>query len=297
MPNLIVCCYYRVMSYLDRIKYCNNWKPDHYLPWIIEGDIYGWVRPAFAQLLQDDWSDLFTISDQQLLLNPLLNTYQERTDQLAPVIRELHQRGVIDTWVNENYPVNHQFAEQGMLEIERAATLYFGAASYGVHLNGLVKKADGIYVWVAIRARDKPFFPGMLDQMVAGGQPVGMGLLENMLKEAAEEAAFPVSIARDMTQVGQISYAQEVERGVDRSTIYIFDLWLPEDFEPENTDGEVDEFRLLPIEEVMALTENTTEFKDNCNLVNIDLFLRLKLLTETHADYPLILQQMYHQQR
>ncbi len=281
------------MSYLDRIKTCHSWTSERYFPWIIEGEVYGWIRPSFAERLHEGWPDLFLLTNQQVVLHPDLRTYQQRTDQLAAVIQALHEQGVIDTWVNENYPVNHLYGEQGMLEIERAATLFFGTASYGVHLNGLVQKADGVYVWVAVRARDKPFFPGMLDQIVAGGQPVGLGLKENMLKEAAEEANIPVLLAQEMQQVSQVSYQQEVERGVDRSTVFIFDLWLPETFEPQNMDGEVDEFRLLPLAEVATLTENTTEFKDNCNLVNIDLLLRLGWLTASRADYQVIRRRLY----
>jgi 8-oxo-dGTP pyrophosphatase MutT (NUDIX family) len=280
------------MSYLDRIKTCNNWNSTHYLPWVINNKTYGWIRPAFAEHLKQ-WPDVFLIDDQQIILNPELTDYDTRTKTLTPIIQSLHTQGIIDTWVNENYPVNHQFGEKGELEFERAATLYFGTLSYGVHMNGLVQKSDGVYVWTGIRAKDKAFFPGMLDQLVAGGQPVGISLHDNLIKEAAEEANIPATITNNATIVSQVTYQQEGDRGLDQSTIYNFDLWLPEDFVPENTDGEVEAFRLLPIEEILELTEHTTEFKDNCNLTNIDLLIRQGLLTEKHPDYTQIHQQLY----
>ena len=58
-------------------------------------------------------------------------------------------------------------------------------------LMGLVKKSDGIYIWIARRTKDKPFWPGKLDQMVAGGQPAKISLFENVVKESAEEANIP----------------------------------------------------------------------------------------------------------
>lgn len=280
------------MAYLDHIRCSNNWNNDNYLPWIINEKTYGWIRPAFAEHLQA-WPDVFLIDDQKVLLNPELDDYASRTKTLAPIIQQLHKQGIIDTWVNENYPVNHQFGDRGEMEFERAATLYFGTLSYGVHMNGLVKKQDGIYVWTGVRAKDKPFFPGMLDQLVAGGQPVGISLKDNLIKEAAEEANIPADIAQQAELVSQITYRQEGQRGLDQSTIYNFDLWLPEDFVPENTDGEVEEFRLLPIEEIAELTEHTGEFKDNCNLTNIDLLIRQGILTDTHGEYQKIQQQLY----
>jgi len=76
-------------------------------------------------------------------------------------------------------------------------------------------------------------------------------------------------------------------------TLFNYDLWLPEDFIPENTDGEVEEFILMPIAEMAQLTETTSEFKDNCNLVNIDLLIRLNLINNSHQDYHEIVEQLY----
>ena len=62
-----------------------------------------------------------------------------------------------------------------------------------------------------------------------------------------------------------------------------YDLILPETFTPSATDGEVDSFELLPIEEVFSLVQTTEAFKFNVSLVLIDLFLRLGLIDLTSA--------------
>ncbi|HHC74523.1 MAG TPA: DUF4743 domain-containing protein [Thiothrix sp.] len=280
------------MSYLERIANCNTWSATHYLPWKIAGETYGWLRPQFVEHLTA-FPDCFVIHDYSVALHPDLNDYAKRSAAIAPVLRQLHEQGVIDTWVNERYPVNHAFGEQGVLEVERAATNYFGTKSYGVHLNGLVKKADGIYVWTGVRARDKPFFSGKLDQVVAGGQPVGISLMDNLIKESAEEANIPAILAEQAVLKSQLSYRQATSRGLDQSTLYNFDLWLPEDFIPENTDGEVEAFHLYPISKIAELTEHSEAFKDNCNLTNIDLLLRLGVISAQHPDYTAIKQQLY----
>ena len=64
-----------------------------------------------------------------------------------------------------------------MLRMERAAMIYFGVPSYGVHVNGWVRDPDKPSsdvpwaMWVATRSMSKATYPGLFDQMVAGGQP------------------------------------------------------------------------------------------------------------------------------
>jgi 8-oxo-dGTP pyrophosphatase MutT (NUDIX family) len=130
--------------------------------------------------------------------------------------------------------------------------------------------------------------------MVAGGQPVGLGLLENVIKEAQEEANIPLALAQQAKAIGTLDYRQEGWRGLDNSTIYVYDLWLPEDFVPENTDGEVIAFERMPLAEIARLTEMTEEFKDNCNLVNIDLLLRTGWITPQHPEHAAILSSLYN---
>lgn len=281
------------MSYLKRIYTCNNADLAGYYPWLIGQVAYGWVSPEFTKYLQQ-WPEIFCLNDQVLNLNPALTDYTARTLAIAPVLRTLHEQGVIDTWVNESYPVTLSFGGHAEMEVERAASNFLGIKTFGIHLNGLVKKQDGIYVWVGTRSLDKPFWPGKLDQMVAGGLPVGMSLMENVIKESQEEANVPMNLAENAQWVGTIDYQQQGWRGLENSTIYIYDLWLPENFIPKNTDGEVINFQLLSLAEIAYLTENTDDFKDNCNLVNIDLLLRTGMLNSKHPDYAAIRDALYN---
>ena len=280
------------MSYLERIHACNNVSPERYRPLLINDTTYGQVQPGFANHLRE-WPEVFCVTENTVTLNPKLNNYASRTETVAPVLHTLYQQGVIDTWVEEAYPVTLSFKGHTVMEVERAATPFLGIKTFGIHVNGLVRKADGIQVWIGTRTLSKPFWPGKLDQMVAGGQPVGMGLLENVIKEAEEEAGIPGTLACQAQFVGTVSYRQQGWRGLDNSTIYIYDLWLPEHFLPENTDGEVTGFELMPLAKLAHLTETTDAFKDNCNLVNIDLLLRLGWLNEHHPDYTVLRESLY----
>ncbi len=280
------------MSYLDHIKHCNSYSENDYRPFVIGGETMGWIKESFASQLQK-WPDVFRFEANSIILDPALDSVEKRTRAVKPVVEALYQEGIIDSWVGEQYAVTHNYHEPARMLLERAAVVYFGVRGFGVHLNGLVQKADGVYVWVARRTRDKPFWPGKLDQMVAGGQPVGIGRRQNLIKESAEEANIPEALARKATFVSEISYRGETDRGMNVDTLFNYDLWLPNDFIPENTDGEVDEFILMPIEEVAELTDTTDQFKDNCNLVNIDLFLRRGLINDSHPDYQEIIERLY----
>ncbi|MGB0848937.1 MAG: DUF4743 domain-containing protein [Thiolinea sp.] len=275
------------MTYHARIQACNNANFDDLLPWLIDGVRYGWISRENARHLQA-FPDIFRVGENKVTLNPMLTGYQQRTAMINDVMLALYQQGVIDTWVGEAYPVTLGFEQPAVLEVERAAATFLGIRSVGIHINGLVQKQDGIHVWAGRRTHKKPFWPGKLDQMVAGGQPVGIGLMENLIKESQEEASIPAEIAQQATAVSQINYVYQYWRGVEDSTIFVYDMWLPESFEPVNTDGEVEGFELLTLQEVAEITEQTDDFKDNCNLVNIDLLLRLGAINSQHPEYDLI---------
>ena len=69
-----------------------------------------------------------------------------------------------------------------------------------------MRRKDGLHIWVPRRSYDKPTFPGELDNTVAGGQPAGIGLLDNLIKECGEEAAIPPRAGRQAKAVGYVSY-------------------------------------------------------------------------------------------
>ena len=284
------------MSYIQHIAHCNQFNPDDFIPFYVLDKQLGMIDKDFAQHLSR-WGNVFKekqIKNETVItLAPELTTANQRTAAVAPILKTLHQEGIIDSWVGEPYAVNQHFGEEPALLMERAAVSYFGIRGYGVHVNGLLEKSDGLYIWIARRTKDKPFWPGMLDQMVAGGQPAGIGRMENVIKESAEEANIPEATASTAEFVSTLHYRGASKRGMSVDTLFNYDLYLPEDFMPENTDGEVDEFILMPLEEMANLTENTDEFKDNCNLVNIDLLLRLGLIDKSHRDYAEICKALY----
>ena len=272
------------MSYLEHINALNQRGTGSYLPLRVGNSTVGRVSPEFARQLRR-WPDIFVQSATGLHLSDDLDSFASRTDALATVTRQLHADGVIARHHGEPYRVGTHFSAPALLTIDRASVAYFGVRAYGQHLNGFVRRDGEIHMWLGRRSRSKPSFPGMLDQLVAGGLPHGLDLETNLAKECQEEANIPAALAAQAVPIGMVSYCLETSAGLKSDLLFNYDLELPADFAPRANDGEMEEFLLLPLSEVAKLVETSHEFKDNCNLVVIDFLIRHGYLTPRHPDY------------
>lgn len=273
------------MSYLDHIRACNNANLGRFLPFFVAEQRVGWIKPDFAAKLAD-WPAVFAVDGGKVTLQPAHADFATRSEAMQGPLRALATIGLIDGWREELYPVMPNWGDPPLLQMERAACPSFGVRAWGVHMNGFVRRGDGLHMWVATRARDKPTYPGMLDNTVAGGQPIGISPKDNLIKECAEEAGIPEGLAAQAWPVGAISYCHETLDGAKPDQMFCYDLELPADFTPVNTDGEIDSFELWPIEAVAARVRGSFDFKFNCNLAIIDFLIRHGVLTpENEPDY------------
>ena len=225
------------MSYLDRIRECNERQMRHFRPFIVAGERVGWVKPPFVRELAR-FPKLFALSDAAVILSPALCTCEERSAAFEEALRALAERGVIEGWRDEVYPVTLAWGAPPLMLMERAATPYFGVRSYGVHMNGFVREGERIAMWVGRRALDKPTYPGMLDNMVAGGQPAGVSLRDNLAKESHEEADIPQSLSARAVPTGAVTYVLETPEGLKPDVQFVYELEVPLNFTPRNRDGE-----------------------------------------------------------
>lgn len=273
------------MAYLDRMKACNNGDMSRYVPFHGRGAHLGWVREDRLSVLEA-YPDIFVFLGTRVALHDRLDDVDSATDGVDTAMRDLRLKGRLPSWREERYAVSRRFGGEPLLSIERAACPLLGIRSWGFHLNAYVRRPDGLYLWIAERAHDKTTYPGLLDNTVAGGQPEGLTLAQNVVKECAEEASLGAEIAARATPVGVMSYRHETEEGLKPDEMFCFDLELSEDEVPEPSDGEVHAFHLLPAAEVMAIVRDTERFKFNCAAVLIYFFVRHGLIDpDLEADY------------
>ena len=271
-------------GYLRHVQDCNTWNPRHFYDFRIEGQRVGRLKQPMQEALKQ-WPELFHVTEQEAILVEEIRGFDRRSEVLGQVTAKLVEDGVISHRHGEPYPVTATVRDQAYATIDRAAAPYFGVRAYGQHMNGFVRDGQGIKLWVARRSADRRNYPDRLDNLVAGGLPQNLGLQENLLKECWEEASIPPDLARRAIPVGALTYCRETSVGLKPDTLYCYDLELPMDFTPVNSDGEVAEFYLMPVQEVAEIVRASDEFKLNCNLVIIDFLMRHGILAPEHPEY------------
>lgn len=260
----------------------NNFKS--FYQFTFQDNLIGYVQPSFISILKNKCSDLYQINTDSQLINFQLHVQQlslhDKTTLLNDRHKQLHQEGLIRGWRNEFLPVSTSYRGDPIYLLERAMVPCFGVKAYGVHMNGFVRDPNTheiTHLWVGRRSRHKSTWPGMLDHVVAGGQPYGISLRDNIIKECKEEANIPYELASKAKAVSAVSYTGFDEfQNLKRDVLFCYDLQLPSDFIPTPNDDEVESFELHTMEWVLEklIYESKDEYKPNCNLVLIDFILR-----------------------
>jgi len=272
------------MSFSDRIETCNRHDLSGAKPFRVEGRELGWVKPQIAKEL-GRFDSVFRVDEEQVALTEDLDTPARRTEAVDQVVRTLHDEGFLDRWVGEPYRVGRNFAEPPAFVIERAAVPLLGVIAYGIHVNGYVTTSEGLKMWIGKRAMDRIVSPGKLDQLVAGGQPADLTLEQNLIKECAEEAGLTPEMALQSKPIGAISYCLDHVHGVRRDVLFNYDLELPEGLTPVCSDGEMEGFSLMSLDEVAEIVQTSDDFKFNCSLVVIDFLIRHGHIKPDHPEY------------
>jgi 8-oxo-dGTP pyrophosphatase MutT (NUDIX family) len=271
------------MSFLDHIATCNTYRAEGFRPLRLGATRIGWVRHDNAAALQR-FPAVFAVSERDVAL-VAGGGFDALSEAVDRVIEALVAEGRVDKWRHEDFAVVPRWGETPLFKLDRGAVSFFGIRSYGIHVNGVRSDADGLKLWIGRRAGDKKVAPDKLDNLVAGGIGYGHGLIETLIKEAAEEAALPQALAARARPVGALTYRMATAAGMREDVLFVFDLDLPADFTPRNTDGEIAEFHLLPARDVVARVRRSDDFKFNVNLVIIDFALRNGLITPDEPDY------------
>lgn len=259
------------------IRACNNVaSPAGLIPFRIGGEGVGWLSHELAQALTFFPREIH-FDGSGAALAGRLRAPGMRSQALATICASLEKRGYLRLR-GEDFDVRATPDGPALAQMDRGALPPFGVLSQGVHVNGLVRRADGLHVWVGRRARNKPIAPGKLDNLIAGGIPAGLTAEETLVKEGQEEASVPPELAARAVPVGRVSYIMRTEEGLRRDVLHCYDLEVPEGFTPRPGDDEVEAFELWPVQRVLEAVRDTDDVKFNVNLVLIDLFLREGLI-------------------
>jgi 8-oxo-dGTP pyrophosphatase MutT (NUDIX family) len=247
-----------------------------YVAFRIGGRTVGWLDPTRAARLSA-FASVFDRADGEIRLAATLADCSARTAAVEEVTRARAGEGLLSAWRDERYAVAVEFGTAPLVDIERAAARYFGVRTYAVHINGLVRGSGGMQMWLARRSPTKAIDPGLLDNLVGGGIATGYGVLDTLRKEAWEEAGIPADAAARASPQGSIDICRPQPQGLQRETVFIYDLELDADFRPANQDGEAVEHRQLTLSDaakLIAAADGDDAVTADASLVILDCLLR-----------------------
>ena len=285
------------MEFLDILKNINNKKPGIVL--VINGQPYGEMQEHVTKLFLEELKshkDLeYSHTSESISLKVDESKLTALFGSILAAWRERREFGCLLGWRNETYKV---FTNSSAFHVERSGIGLFGFRTFGCHLNGYTKSNDGkIKLWIQKRASTKQTYPGIWDNLAAGGLSSGFSARETMIKEAGEEAGVPLDLANQCLEVGIVSFWGQREDEVEPGTVYCYDLLLPANFVPVPEDGEVEEFRLLDIPDLIELLKIPGKFTPEAFLVTVDFLARHgiiddpKVLTALRAKIPFPIRQ------
>lgn len=208
----------------------------------------------------------------------------ERARHLDRINRRLFDAGCLWGWRDERYAVLADEDGEALCTVERCSARFWGLLTQGAHCNGYVAGATGrpTHLWIGQRSFDKATDPGKLDNLVGGGVPAGQTPWQTLVREGWEEAGLAPERMRQARFQRVYRIARDVPEGVQREELHVYDIALPAGETPRNQDGEVAEFRCLPIDEA-AECSASGQMTVDAALVTLDFLLRHQLLALTEA--------------
>lgn len=206
----------------------------------------------------------------------------ERTAVLAQMGQALRAQGLVCAWRNEPYGL-WDADGQSHAEIERATARFWGSLTLGAHCNGYQADSQGrpTHLWIAQRALDKPTDPGMLDNLIGGGVPLGQTPREALLREAWEEAGLTPAHLSGVQRGSVLELCCDIPEGLQHEWLHVYDLALPAGVQPCNQDGEVAQHRRVPVDQALALAAGGALTVDAA-LATLDFALRHGLLMDVN---------------
>ena len=219
--------------------------PHHWLGIRYGIDVIGHIQPDYVSLIERyiEQSETNAIArfGEYLQLEKLPPALLSQ--ELRDLAEFLKKEGVTPGWRNEEFAWIDDLGHE-RFRVERAIFRSLGFHSRACHINGYTANKE---LWLGQRSSTKATDPNMLDNIAAGGISADETPQQCAIRELWEESGVPDHLAALIEPIGVINVKRVVEpKGLHDESLFTFDLELPEDFTPNNNDGEVESFIRLP---------------------------------------------------
>lgn len=172
-----------------------------------------------------------------------------------------------------NFNVLTELSKFQIFEIDRSLLSVFGFPAYGVHCNGWQKKGKEYYMVLSKRSEKIKSFPGLFDNLIGGGQPAKLSFKQNLFKEGYEETGIDQLSLNKSSFNSFTKYLLTYKNNFNPSVIATFDLEIKNPLSLNNTDGEIENFKVFHISEVFELLENN-KLKPNAIIPIVNFILK-----------------------
>ena len=230
----------------------------------------GWVNRKYKSFLKS-----MSLNTDKIEGQDLFNKLRKKSEfanikiennEICPVFNFNSLKPKVDFCDNKPFGINNIF------EIDRKLLSILGLPQYGIHGNAWSLKKNRVIFHFAKRSQKLDDFPGFYDNLFAGGQPLGISILDNLKKEAFEEAGIRKILKKDLVRGATVNYFHEYQDKIHSGIIFNYHLEI-RDNDFKNIDGEVESFISEDAFEIYKLLESNT-LKPNCIIPIADFFLR-----------------------
>lgn len=255
-----------LLAYLQSVFQLNvsNWQR-----FFICNRPLGILNPRWQRQLQQDLGDAITQDHAGMHLQG--SDWLHCGDVLQHLGREWYDLGLFDGWRNELFDVMDQ--GEALFTLERSLFRPLGLLSQAVHINGFVRQENELLMWIGKRSPFKAVDPDKLDNLVGGGVSSGESLAQACQREGFEEAGLDSQFTASLPTPRKILSQRTVSRGLHREHLAVYDVFLPSHMRPENQDGEVATFELMPLPTIVDAMLNG-RFMNDAILVTLDGWLQ-----------------------
>lgn len=164
------------------------------------------------------------------------------------------------------------FGSDKIYTIKRNHLSLFGFPAYGVHCNVWSKYKNSFIIHLAKRSTKLKNFPGLYDNLIAGGQPDGISIIDNLKKEAFEEAGLNAFYINPAVKGSNVHYMHNERKNFNSAIIFNYHLEKKSEMKFVNQDGEVDDFLSIDIENLYEILERGL-LKPNCIIPILDFLI------------------------
>ena len=273
------------MSFADHIRACNNADPARLVPLLAsDGRRIGWLLPDNAAALSR-FPGVFAVEKRRVRL-----VAEGDVDAVSAAVDEVVEALVVEKqvpkWRNETFDVMARWGDTPLFRLDRGAVPFFGVRAYGVHLNGY-RFVDGrnCICGSAAARRTSGSRPTSSTTSSPAASATATASPRRCSRKPRRRAAIPAPLVARARPAGAVSYLMETEIGIRDDVLFVYDLELPADFAPKNSDGEIVHFELMPADAVVERVRATDDFKFNVNLVILDFAMRHGLIAVDDPEY------------